>query len=124
MKIPFLVFAFVPAGAMFALRAYLKAHPPDSSEVGIRGLQRGLKIGAVSATAIPLVYILFYFRPINVLGTVPYLVCAVAGNIVNLAGLVDCLRELSGESLFAALLLVPTQLLWMWYAFTVLMAAN
>jgi hypothetical protein len=35
----------------------------------------------------------------------------VAGNIVNVKGLVDCLRRLNGASLFAALLLVFSQLL-------------
>jgi hypothetical protein len=123
MKIFLVVFAFVPAAALLALRAYFKAHPPDSSEVGVRGLQRGLKIGAASTTALPLACILLYFRPVN-LGNVPYLVCAFVGNIVNLAGLVDCLREFSGESLFAALILIFTQTLWMCYMFTVLMAAN
>jgi hypothetical protein len=123
MKILLVVFAFVPAGTFFALRAYFKAHPPDSSETGIRGLQRGLKLGAASAVALPAAYILLYFLPAN-LGNLPHLVCALAGNIVNLCGLVDCLRELSGESLFAALLLVLTQLLWMWYGFSALMVAN
>jgi hypothetical protein len=123
MKIFLVVFAFAPAATLLALRAYFKAHPPDSSEAGIRGLRRGLKLGAASATALPVAYILLYFRPVN-LGTLPYLVCALAGNIVNLCGLVDCLREFSGESLFAALLLIFSQLLWMWYVFSALMAAN
>jgi hypothetical protein len=123
MKIFLVVFAFVPAAALLALRAYFKAHPPDSSEAGIRGLQRGLKIGAASATALPVAYILLYFRPVN-WGNLPYIVFAFVGNIVNLAGLVDCLREFSGESLFAALFLTFTQLLWMWYVFSALMAAN
>jgi hypothetical protein len=123
MKIFLVVFAFVPAAALLALRAYFKAHPPDSSEVGVRGLQRGLKIGAASATALPAAYILLYFRPVN-WGNLPYLVCAFLGNVVNLAGLIDCLREFSGESLFAALILIFTQLLWICYVFSALMAAN
>ena len=123
MKIFLVALAFGPAATLLALRAYFKTHPPDSSEAGIRGLRRGLKLGAASATALPLAYILLYFRPVT-LGTLPYLVCALAGNIVNLCGLVDCFRELSGESLFAALLLIFTQLLWMWYGFSALMGAN
>jgi hypothetical protein len=123
MKIFLIVLPFVPAGILFALRAYLKVHPPDSSEAGVRGLQRGLKLGVASAAALPLAYFLFYFRPINS-GNLPYLVCAFVGNIVNLAGLIDSLRELSGESLFAALLLIFAQLLWMFYAFSALMGAN
>jgi hypothetical protein len=122
MKIFLVVVAFVPAAALLALRAYFKSHPPDLSEMGVRGLQRGLKIGAASATALPVAYLLLSFRATD-LGYIRF-VCGIAGNIVNLAGLIDCLRELSGESLFAALLLIFAQLLWMWYVFSALMAAN
>ena len=52
------VIACVPTGAIFALRAYLKFRPPDSSEEGIRYLQRGLGLGAASSTAILLLFIL------------------------------------------------------------------
>jgi hypothetical protein len=37
-------------------------------------------------------------------------------------GLVDCLRELNGESLFAALLLVFSQLLWILYVVRVMLS--
>lgn len=119
-----LIFAFVPAGVLYALRAYFRAHPPDSSEVGFRGLQRGLRLGAVSGVALPLVCILLFFRPVGYRGNLLYLVCALAGNIVNFAGLIDCLREVSGESLVSAFLLIFIQLLWVWYAFMALMVAN
>jgi hypothetical protein len=45
----------------------------------------------------------------------------VAGNIVNVTGLVDCLRELNSESLFAALLLVFSQLLWVLHVVRVML---
>jgi hypothetical protein len=123
MRIFLLVLAFAPAGALLALKAYFKSYPPDSSDTAVRGLRRGLKIGTASATALAVAYILLYFRPVH-WGNLPYLVCAFVGNIVNLAGLIDCLREFSGESLFAALLLIFTQLLWMWFVFSALMVAN
>jgi uncharacterized membrane protein YeaQ/YmgE (transglycosylase-associated protein family) len=115
--------AFAPAVILVALRTYWKSHPPDLSEAGVRGLQRGLKLGALSATALPLLFILFNFRPVSG-GNIFYFVCAVVGNVVNLAAITDCLRELSGETLFAALILVGTQVFWVFYAFSVLMSAN
>jgi hypothetical protein len=115
--------AFAPAVLLVALRIYWKSHPPDLSEIGVQGLQRGLKLGALSATALPLLCILFNFRPVSG-GNIFYFVCAVARNIVNLAAITDCLRELSGQSLFAALVLIGTQLLWVFYAFSELMSAN
>jgi hypothetical protein len=124
MTILMIVVAFAPAGVIFALRAYLKSHPPDSSEAGIRGLQRGLKLGVASSTALPLFYIVIYFHPPGFLGILPYFLCAVAGNSVNLAGVIYCLSELSGQSLVAALLLIFIQLLWMWTALGSLMAGN
>jgi hypothetical protein len=124
MTILIIVVAFAPAGVFFALRAYLKVHPPDSSEAGIRGLQRGLKLGVASLTALPLFYIVIYLHPPGFLGNLPYFVSAVAGNGVNLAGIIYCLSELSGESLFAAFLLLLVQLLWMWTALGALMAGN
>jgi hypothetical protein len=122
--IVFVVLAFVPAGGLFALGTYLKAHPPDSSEEGVRRLVRGLRAGAASAVALPLVYILFYFHPVPLLGNLPYLVITLAGNILNAFGLLECLRELSGASLLAAFILALVQLLWIWTAFSALMAAN
>ena len=45
----------------------------------------------------------------------------VAGNIVNVKGLVDCLRRLNGASLFAALLPFFSQLLWVLYVVRVML---
>jgi hypothetical protein len=127
---PFL-YAFVPAAVLLVLRIYFKAHPPDSSEAGVKGLQRGLKIGVVSALVLPLAYALaFYFEfRFGELRSSPgmrliLLVCALAGNSFNALGIRDCVRELSGESIVSGLLLAPIQLLWMWYLFSVLMMSN
>jgi hypothetical protein len=121
-----LVIACAPTGAIFALRAYLKFHPPDSSEEGIRSLQRGLGLGAASSAAILLLVILnflflAYCRPIPPLTRTLGVLFALVATGVNLAGLIDCLRELSGQSLIAALLIILTQLLWILHGFAALM---
>jgi hypothetical protein len=120
----FVILTFVPAGGLFAFGTYLKAHPPDTSEEGVRRLLRGLRAGAASAAALPLVYILSYFHPFPVLGNLPYLAITLAGNILNAFGLLECLRKVTGASLVAASILGLIQLLWIWTAFSVLMRAN
>jgi hypothetical protein len=121
-----LLYAFVPAALFLALRTYFTARPPDSSEAGVKGLQRGLKIGVASAAVLPLAYALpNYFRLDRLPGVqLVFLVFALAGNLFNALGIRECVRELSGESLVSALLLVPVQLVWMWYLFSVLMMSN
>jgi hypothetical protein len=115
---------FISAGAIFALRAYFRFRPPDSSETGLRALQRGLLLGGLSAAALPFAYAFGFYHPIRVLGIFPYVVCAAAGNIVNLVGLTDCLRELSGQSIFSAILLALLQLVWLWFALSAFMLAR
>lgn len=118
------LFALLPAAVLFASRTYLKAHPPDPSDAGFRFLLRGLGLGSASAAALPLVYVLSYFYPTSALGNAPYVVFALAGNIANFVGVLDCLRERGGPNLVAASLLLLTQILWLWTAFSALMAAN
>jgi hypothetical protein len=120
-----LVGAFVPAALLLALRIYFNSHPPDSSEAGARDLQRGLKLGAISAAALPLLFILANFRPISAgWANIPYVICAFAGNALNLTAITDCLRERSGESLFAALLVLGVQLVWLFCLFAAFMSAR
>lgn len=123
-RILFLILAFSPAGGLLALRGYLKAHPPDSTEAGLLGLLHGLRLGVVSVAALPLIYILSYFRAIPFRGNLPYLIITLAGNVLNAFGLLECLRELDGASLLAAFILALIQLLWIWTVFFVLMTAN
>jgi len=118
-----LIGAFAPAALLLALRIYFKSHPPDTSEAGAHGLQRGLKLGAISATALPLLFILANFRSVSV-GNIPYVVCGLAGNVLNLVAITDCLRERSGQSLFAALVLSGAQLVWLFYLFAAFMSAR
>jgi hypothetical protein len=96
-----LVIACVPTGAIFALRAYLKFHPPDSSEEGIRYLQRGLGLLFILNFLF-----LAHCRPIPFPPKGLDVLFALVATGVNLAGLIDCLRELSGQSLIAALLII------------------
>jgi hypothetical protein len=110
--------AFLLACAVPLLRLYLNKYLPDASPDSNRSLQRGLRIGTLSAIGLLLLYIVTYFRPAALGRNAPYVLCALVGNVANLAALVFCLRELNGESLFAALLLVLEQLLWILYAVT------
>jgi hypothetical protein len=96
----------------------LKKHLPDASPDSNRSLERGLRVGTFSSMGLFLLYVVTYFRPAALGRNAPYALCALVGNVANLAALVFCLRELSGESLFAALLLALEQLLWVLYAVT------
>ena len=110
--------AFVVTVTIFALGLYVKSHAPAQ---GVRPLQRGIRLAAVSSTAVLLLYIImFYFPPVSRSRNLPLVLCAVVGNILNLAALVDCLREVGGESLFAAFFILLNQLLWVFYALRVM----
>jgi hypothetical protein len=116
--------AFVPAGGYLALRAFLRAYPFASGEVTIQFLLRGLKVGAISAAALPTYYILgvslmesSLLPPHHFLAKLLFLVLAAAGNGVNLFAIFDCLRERGGASLLVAFLLALLQLCWMWTGF-------
>jgi hypothetical protein len=113
--------ALIVTVAIFALGVHAKSYAPGGSAAGVRGLRRGLRLGAVSSTAILLLYvIMFYFPPVSPARNLPLVLCAFVGNILNLAAVVDCLRELSGEGLFAAFVVLLSQLLWILYALRVM----
>jgi hypothetical protein len=111
---------FIPLGlaaALFALGIYFKYRPPDMSAAGARNLQQALWLGSASPIALMLLVAAGYFhRHIGPGLPVLSLVCAYLGNIFNLVAVFLCLSELSGESLFAGLLLLLTQALWVLYA--------
>jgi hypothetical protein len=118
-----IVVAFVVTLAIIVMGAYVKSHPPDASELGVRRLQLGLRLGTASSSTVLLIFVLMLYFPGPFLTRNLLLVLlGVAGNIVNLMGVVDCLRELNGESLFAALLLVFGQLLWILYVVRVMLS--
>jgi hypothetical protein len=115
--------AFIVTAAIVAMGAYIKSHPPDASELGVRRLRLGLRLGTASSATAFLVWVLMLCFPGAFLTrNVLLVLLGVAGNIVNVMGLVDCLRELNGESLFAALLLVFSQLLWILYVVRVMLS--
>jgi hypothetical protein len=111
MTMLFILLAFVPAVGLFVMRAYLKAHSTDLSEAELRGLIRGLGFGAASMLALPLFYIACAFQQIHFPGsqsshfpgTLPYVVFAFAGNVLNVLGLYGCLRRLNGPGLVTGL---------------------
>jgi hypothetical protein len=107
------IVAFVVTVAIVAMGTYIKSHRPDASELGVQRLRIGLRLGMVSSAMILLMFsILAYVSAAHHIPKLPFALFGVAGNIVNLMGIVDCLREVNGEALFAALLLVFSQLLW------------
>ena len=115
--------AFIVTAAIVAMGAYIDSHPPDASELGIRRLRLGLRLGAASSATVFLLWALMLCFPGAFLTrNVLLVLLGVAGNVLNLMGLVDCLRELNGESLFAALLLVFSQLLWILYVVRVMLS--
>jgi hypothetical protein len=96
---------------------YIKSHPPEASEKGVFWLQRGLRLGAVSATAVLLLLSgILYFQPSSPSLFWPLMVPALAGSVLNLVSLGYCLRERNGESLCATCFVLLTQLLWILYA--------
>jgi hypothetical protein len=108
-----LIVALVVMLAIVAMGTYIKSHPPDASELGVQRLRIGLRLGMLSSAAILLMFlVLAYFPAVHRIPNLPFALFGVAGNIVNLMGIVECLREVNGEALFAALLLVFSQLLW------------
>jgi hypothetical protein len=112
---------FAVTVAIFALGIHAKSYAPNASVAGVRGLRRGLRLGGVPSTAVLLLYvIMFYFPPVSSARNLPLVLCAFVGNILNLAAVVDCLREFNGESLFAAFVVLLNQLLWILYALLVM----
>jgi hypothetical protein len=112
-----IAFAVAVTAAVFGMGIYVKSHPPEGSQKGILWLRRGLRVAAVSSTAIlSLFIVMFYFPPVSPSLVWPLMLSAFAGNILNLVSLVYCLRELNGESLCAAFLVLLDQFLWILYA--------
>ena len=113
--------AIAISGAISGFSLYIKSHPPDASIPGISSLRRGLQLGIMSSTSVSLLYIVMLFFPLVIPSrNLPFVLCAIGGNLLNLAAGIYCLRELTGESLFAGLLVLLNQLLWILYALRVL----
>jgi hypothetical protein len=127
-----ILLVFVPAVCVFAVRAYLKTHPPSLSPAHLRRLFRGLGFGVASTLALPLFYIVCAFQQIHFPaslsfrfpGTLPYVLFAFAGNIINVLGLYACLRKLTGPGVAVALFLLLVQLLWLYTLLGAFMMAH
>jgi hypothetical protein len=121
--ITLIVASLVLTAFITLLALYLRLRPPDLSTAGKNSLNRGLILGAISAAGLLLSYVAMYRFPLVGPGiSFPFLVVAIAGNILNMTGEVKCLQELSGETLFAALLLALTQILWIFCALHIMTA--
>ena len=118
-----IVAAFVIMCAIAAMAFYLRSHPPYEPGEALRGLRFGMNVGMATSASILFLFALILFHPPTGPGlTWPLVACAIVGNVANLMGVVNCLRELSGESLFAACLLLLNQLLWIVCALRVMFA--
>ncbi len=74
----------------------------------------GLLFARVSASALAGAYTLWMLvRPRGLTPSPFLLLLAVAGNVCNAVSVSKCLREFSGESLFAAALIAMAQVLWL-----------
>jgi hypothetical protein len=111
------VLVFVLAVGLYGMRIYIKSHPPQASPKGVFWLHRGLRLGAVSSTVLLFLYIgVLYFVPTSPSLFWPLMLPAIGGSVLNLASLIYCLRERNGKSVFAAILVLLNQLLWILYA--------
>jgi hypothetical protein len=127
-----ILLVFVPGACLFAVRAYLKTHPPSLSLAHLRRLFRGLGFGVASTLALPLFYIVCAFQQIRFPGSLPYhfpgslayVVFALAGNITNVLGLYGCLRKLTGPGVAVASFLLLVQLLWLYTLLGAFMMAH
>jgi hypothetical protein len=127
-----ILLVFVPAACLVAVRAYLKTHLPSLSPAHLRRLFRGLGFGIASTSGLPLFYILCAFQEIHFPGgvsfqfpgTLPYVVFAFAGNIINVLGLYGCLRKLTGPGVAVASFLLLVQLLWLYTLLGAFMMAH
>jgi hypothetical protein len=111
------VAAFLLAAMVSGTSLYVKLRPPEMSSTGVAWLRRGLKLGMISSVSVLVLYLVMLYRPpVSPSIFWPITLCAIAGNILNLVSLVCCLRELSVEGVFGALLVLLNQFLWVLYA--------
>jgi hypothetical protein len=113
--------AFVPAAGFLGLRSFLKAHPSATSEDDVQFLLKGLKLASISAAALPALLIVKYITS-NLPVSPPllaelvnrlWLPSAIAGAVVNLIALIDCLHERGGASLLTAFFVAILQVCWL-----------
>ena len=117
--------ALVVMIALVAMTAYVRRRPPDMSERGLRHFRKGLSLACLSSILLAGAYSLcFVAMPTSPRPNPLLVLLAGGGNLLNAASLIYGLRELSGESLFAGLLMVSGQLLWLWFGIFVMVAGD
>ena len=113
--------AFVPALGFLSLRSFLKAHPSATSEDDVQFLLNGLKLASISAAALPTLLSVKYITSNSPISS-PFLAelvnrlwlpAAIAGGVVNLIALIDCLHERGGASLLTAFFVAILQVCWL-----------
>ena len=100
--------------ALLWMRVYVRRHPPEISAVGLAHLGSGLSFACLSSGGLASAYLIWIIAdPVSIAPQALFMLLAAGGNVCNATALVFCLRELSGEGLFAALLVGAAQLLWL-----------
>jgi hypothetical protein len=111
------VVALALTATLSGLGFFLKSHPPELSAGGVLSLRRGILVGMASSSAVSAVFIaILIWPPVAPSLFWPLALCAAAGNLLNLVALIFCLREVIGESIFTAFILLLIQALWILFA--------
>lgn len=111
--------AVVAMIAVVAMTAYAWGRRLDMSRGGLRHLRKSLSLACFSSillAGVSTVWVGSTTRGFNFL----FVVSAVVGNLSSVTSLLYGLRELNGESVFAGLLFVLMQLLWLVFGILVL----
>ena len=108
---------------LLCMTGYVHYRPPEMSERGLHHFRRGLWLACLSLSALVGVSVLLPHVTWRGFTPNPVLVLLGAGgNMCNAVSFFYCVRELSGESLFAATLIAIAQLLWLCFGIAVLAA--
>ena len=105
--------------ALAAMAVYVWRRPLDMSKGGLWHLRKGLALACASSLLLAGVNTLWLVARTTGFDSLFVMVAAV-GNLSNAASLVYGLRELTGESVFAGLLIVFAQLLWLFFGIIVM----
>lgn len=109
-----IAFALVVAASLLAMSIYAKLRPPDASPW--RTLSQARHSPWRSMFGGDSVVIRGHAVRTARTSFASLGACAFVGNILNLVSLVFCLRATNGQSLFAGVLVLFNQLLWIMYA--------
>jgi hypothetical protein len=105
--------------ALASMAVYVWRRPLDMSKGGLRHLRKGLALACFSSILLVGVNTLWLVAKTTGFESLYGLLAAV-GNLSNAASLLYGLRELTEESVFAGLLIVFAQLLWILFGIVVM----